>query len=176
MRDPVMIQLRQAVSGEIARAFDGAGYARPRDIARQVCAAFPEDILAVGHRLAEDALTDLARSLLKQSTRHALAAAQLQLPGLDLPACSALPDAISIPLAENEPGDEDGVIYKPLSRATVRDLEAHLALLGIQIAADTRRHRALKELRDLALALGATPDSLVLAAAHPARPPVAAAA
>jgi hypothetical protein len=175
VRDPVMTQLRHAVRGEIAQAFEGAGYARPRDIARQVCATFPDEIRTVGHRLAEDALTDLARSLLKQSTRHALAAAQLQLPGLDLPVTGALPDVISIP-AEGDAGDEDGVTYKPLSRATVRDLEAHLALLGVQIAADTRRHRALKELRDLALAMGATPDSLVLATAHPQRPPVAAAA
>lgn len=176
MRDPVMTQLRQAVRGEIAQAFEGAGYARPRDIARQVCAAFPDEIQAVGSRLAEDALTDLARSLLKQSTRHHLAAAQLQLPGLDMPVTSALPDAISVPVAEDEPGDEDGLIYKPLSRATVGDLNAHLALMSAQIAADTRRHRALNELRDLALARGATPDSLVLATVHPARPPVAAAA
>ncbi len=59
--------------------------------------------------------------------------------------------------------DDEGVIYKPLAQATLADVDAHLALLGAQISADTRRHRALKELRDLALAAGATDDSPLLA-------------
>jgi hypothetical protein len=174
MRDPVMTHLRHAVRGEIAQAFEVVGYARPRDIARQVCAAFPQDIQAVGSRLAEDALTDMARTLLKASSRHAATPVQLVLPGFEAPGTDALPEAISIPAAGD--GHEDGVIYKPLSRATVSDLDAHLALLSGQIVADTRRHRALKELRDLALALGATPDSLVLAVARRAERPTAAAA
>jgi hypothetical protein len=171
-----MTQLRQAVRDEIAQAFEVTGFARPRDIARQVCAAFPDEVQAVGSRLAEDALTDLARSLLKHSTRHQRAAAQLQLPWLDTPVADALPDAISIPVAEGEPEEEDSVIYKPLSRATVRDLEAHQALLSAQIMADTRRHRALKELRDMALAMGATPQSLVLLALAPTHTPITEAA
>lgn len=164
MRNPVMTHLRQAVRGEIAQAFEVAGYAKPRDIARRVCATFPGDIQTVGSRLAEDALTGIARSLLKQSTQDKWAATQLQLPGLDEPIADCLPDAISIPTEAGDPGDEDRVIYKPLSRVTLSDLEAHLELLAAQIAADIRRHRALKELRDLALAAGATAQSLVLAA------------
>ena len=176
MRNPVMTHLRQAVRGEIAHAFAVTGYAKPRDIARQVCAAFPDDIQAVGTHLAEDALTGIARSLLKHSTRNQLAATQLQLPWPDQPVSDALPDAISIPTADGDPGDEDRVIYKPLARATVSDLDAHLELLAAQITADTRRHRALKELRDLALAMGATPESRVLAALTAAQAPTAEAA
>ena len=62
-----------------------------------------------------------------------------------------------------EGGDAEGVISKPPPQATLADVDAHLALLGAQISADTRRHRALKELRDLALAAGATDDSPLLA-------------
>ena len=42
------------------------------------------------------------------------------------------------------------------------ELEAHLDLLSSQITADTRRHRALRELRDLALSAGATGESRVI--------------
>jgi len=67
------------------------------------------------------------------------------------------------PGVELDSVDDEGVIYKPLAQATLADVDAHLALLGAQINADTRRHRALKELRDLALAAGATDDSPLLA-------------
>ena len=56
------------------------------------------------------------------------------------------------------------VLCTALAQATLADVEAHLQLLATQINADTRRHRALKELRDLALAAGATGDSPLLSA------------
>ena len=54
------------------------------------------------------------------------------------------------------------MIYKPLAHATLDELESHLELLSTQIIADTRRHRALKELRDLAVSAGAHGHSQVL--------------
>jgi hypothetical protein len=162
MPDPILTSLRQAVRDEIAHAFAVTGFATPRAIARLVCTAHPEDIRAIGTRLAEDALTEIARREFKQRTGTA-AVAQLQLPHLSDDVVAGLPPAISIPVAGGDPDNDDGVIYKPLTQATLADVEAHLGLLGAQILADTRRHRALKELRDLALAAGATAGSLVLA-------------
>ena len=160
MRNPDLTQLREAVRDEIAQAFEAAGFAKPRDIARLVCAAHPENILAIGGRLAEDALTDLARRELKNSTHGRESPSQMRLPGVPVALASQLPPAISIPGGDDT--EDDAVIYKPLAKATLAELEAHLKLLSTQIDADTRRHRALKELRDLALSAGATSESRVL--------------
>ncbi len=165
MRNPVMRALREAVRAEIAHAFEVTGHARPRDIARVVCALHPNDVLSIGTRLAEDALTDLARRELKKNTQGRDLVSQMQLPGVPETLTAQLPPAISIPLdGEEEDEDGEGVIYKPLAQATLADVEAHLQLLVTQINADTRRHRALKELRDLALAAGATGDRPLLSA------------
>ncbi|WP_297476468.1 hypothetical protein [Ferrovum sp.] len=160
MRNPDLAHLREAVRAEIAQAFKAVGFAKPRDIARHVCAAHSENISALGGRLAEDALTDLARRELKHNTQQRESPSQMRLPGVPEALACQLPPAISIPGGDD--GDDEGVIYKPLALATLLELEAHLILLSGQITADTRRHRALKELRDLALAAGATSDSGVL--------------
>ena len=165
MRNPVMRALREAVRAEISHAFEVTGHARPRDIARVVCALHPDDVLSIGTRLAEDALTEIARRELKKNTQGRDLVSQMQLPGVPETLTAQLPPAISIPLdAEVEDEDGEGVIYKPLAQATLADVNAHLQLLATQINADTRRHRALKELRDLALAAGATDHSPLLSA------------
>jgi len=163
MRDPVMSTLREAVRAEINNAFDVIGHARPREVARVVCALHPEDVHSMGKRLAEDALTDIARRELKRRpSKHERA--QLHLPSIPDALQADLPPAISIPPnGDVVDEDDEGVIYKPLAQATLADVDAHLLLLGAQIKADKRRHRALKELRDLALAAGAEPDSVLLA-------------
>lgn len=164
MRNPTMQALREAVRAEIGHAFELVGYARPREVARVVCALLPGDVQAIGARLAEDALTDVARRELKKSTQGRDSANQLHLPGVPETLVAQLPPAISIPFdGDAADEDEEGVIYKPLAQATLADVDAHLQLLSIQINADTRRHRALKELRDLALAAGASGDSPLLA-------------
>lgn len=156
-RNPTLQALREAVRSEISNAFEMSGYARPREVARIVCALHPDDVLSIGTRLAEDALTEIARRELKKNTQSREASKQLQLPGVPQSLIAQLPPAISIPLdGEMDDEDGDGVIYKPLAQATLADIDAHLALLSTQINADTRRHRALRELRDLALAAGAT--------------------
>ena len=166
MRDPVMSTLREAVRAEISNTFEAIGHARPREVARVVCALHPEDVHSMGQRLAEDALTDIARRELKRRpSKHERS--QLDLPGIPDALQADLPPAISIPpngdVVDEDDEDDEGVIYKPLAQATLADVNAHLLLLGAQIKADKRRHRALKELRDLALAAGATADSPLLA-------------
>lgn len=163
MRNPIMSHLRGAVRDEITHAFEVTGHARPREIARLVCATRTADILTLGTRLAEDALTEIARRELKKSTQDRDPVSQLELPGVPVALISQLPQAISIPVEDADGDTDDGVIYKPLTRVTLADVDAHLDLLSDQIVADTRRHRAVKELRDLAWAAGATSDSLVLA-------------
>ena len=165
MRNPVMRALREAVRAEISHAFEVTGHARPRDVARVVCALHPDDVLSIGTRLAEDALTEIARRELKKNTQGRDLVSQMQLPGVPETLTAQLPPAISIPLdAEVEDEDGEGAIYKPLAQATLADVNAHLQLLATQLSADTRRHRALKELRDLALAAGATDHSPLLSA------------
>ena len=44
MRNPDLNHLREAVRGEIVHAFEAVGFAKPRDIARLVCAGHPENI------------------------------------------------------------------------------------------------------------------------------------
>ena len=152
--------LRGFVRSAIAQAFEESGYARPREIARQVFLTHPDDVERAGQRLAEDALTDMARSELKNSTRQHGVDTQLRLPIVPPSLAEQLPAAISIP-SEDESA-EDKVIYKPLSKATLEEIEAHLRLLATQISADRKRHHALKELRDLAIAAGARSQSVVV--------------
>lgn len=159
MRDPILKALRGAVRDEISHAFEVTGFARPRDIARLVCVAHPGEIASIGTRLAEDALTEIARREFKKRSSDKLE--QLALPHIPEVVSTHLPPAISVPIEGADPTDDEGVIFKPLASATLADIDAHLDLLATQIAADSRRHRALKELRDLALAAGAESDSRV---------------
>lgn len=154
MRNPVFTDLRTTVRNEIARAFDGLGFGRPRHIARQVCKAHPEIITILGRRLAEDALTDVVRREIKNTPATHQSASQVRLLGAAEVLTSHLRCAISIP-------EGDTVVYKPLALATFAEFEAHLMLLSTQIAADKRRHLALSELHDMAQSLGATPDDRV---------------
>ena len=152
--------LRGFVRSEIVKAFEENGFARPREIARMVVTAHPEDVELAGKRLAEDAITDMARTELKNSTRQHGVDTQLRLPIVPTSLVEQLPAAISIP-SEDESA-EDKVVYKPLSKATLGEVEAHLRLLATQISADRKRHHALKELRDLAIAAGARSQSVVV--------------
>ncbi len=161
MRSPELALLRQAVRDEISNAFASMGFARPRGIAHLVCSANPQAVSLIGTRLAEDALTDMARRELKNSTHDSATQRQLRLPGIPEVMLNLLPPAISIP-SESSDDDED-VIYKPLDQVSFGELAAHIDLLSVQINADIRRHRALAELHDMALAYGATAQSRVFA-------------
>lgn len=165
MRNPVMRALREAVRAEISHAFEVTGHARPRDVARVVCALHPDDVLSIGTRLAEDALTGDRPSR-----------AQEEYPGSG----SGQPDAIAWGARDIDRATAAGHQHSARRgrgrRRRRRHLQAvwprprwptsmpGLQLLATQINADTRRHRALKELRDLALAAGATDDSPLLSA------------
>ena len=164
MREVTFGWLREAVRKEIRNAFEVQGYARPREVAQVVCALYRKGVSQMGERLVENAIAAMARRELKRYpaiTEHA----QLRVPGIPGALMAHLPPAISVPASgvDEEALSEDSVIYKPLSRAALADIDAHLELLAAQISADTRRHRALKELRDLALAAGATDNSPLLA-------------
>ena len=172
MRNPVLSHLRDAVREEIAHAFEVTGHARPRDIARLVCATHTTDIVTVGACLAENALTEVARRELKKCTQDRDPVSQMELPCVAVSLITQLPQAISIPMEYTDIECEEGVIYKPMTRVTLADVDAHLALLSDQIVADSRRHRVLKELCDLARAAGATDDSLLLASLSGSQQPM----
>lgn len=159
MRNPTLTHLREAVRNEITQSFDCFGFAKPRDIAKLVCTANPESIAAIGAQLAENAITDVARRELKNSTKSCESSMQMLLPGVPEVMARLLPPAISIP-SEDDSNDE-GVVYKPLAKVTFGELGAHLDMLTSQIRADISRHRALTELHDMALAMGAIGDSCV---------------
>lgn len=159
MRNPTFTHLREAVRNEITQSFDCLGYAKPRDIAKLVCTAHPESIASIGAQLAENAITDIARRELKNSTKNCESSMQMLLPGVPEVMARLLPPAISIP--SEEASNDEGVIYKPLVKVTYGELGAHLDMLTSQIQADISRHRALTELHDMALAMGAKCDSCV---------------
>mgnify|MGYP000958231912 FL=1 len=174
MRNPHLQQLRAAVRSEILSAFELYGYARPRDVAKLVCLAHPEQIAAIGQRLAEDALTQIARRELKREQAMSELPAQLALPALPTLGAERLPPSISVP----RPGvsvdgaiDEEDLVFKPLAQATLADLAAHLSLLAAQIDADSRRHRALKELYDWLIAHGADTHTSIAVLAATAKEP-----
>lgn len=58
--------------------------------------------------------------------------------------------------------NDEAVISKPLALVTLGELEAHIELLGSQIATGRRSHDALRELCDMARAAGATGASCVI--------------
>ena len=58
--------------------------------------------------------------------------------------------------------NDEAVISKPLALVTLGELEAHIELLGSQIATDRRSHDALRELCDMARAAGASGASCVI--------------
>jgi hypothetical protein len=158
-RNPLMPQLRAAIRSEIGQSFSFSGTAKPRDVARVVCAHHQSMIEALGALLAENEVTNMARGELKKLLQVQDKQTQLHLPGFPESLISLLPTAISIP---NGADEEDGTIYKPLAQATLAEIDAHLGLLSQQIAADIRRHRALKELRDMAISMGADEGSRVI--------------
>ena len=151
--------LRQAVRIEIASAYETHGMARPRDIARRVCATHDQEILKVGLQLAENALTVLARNELKQRTCAALST-QLDLFAVPQALRRRLPPAISLP-DSTEAAQSDACVYKPLVQATLSEILMHLDMLSAQITADIRSFEALSELRDMALDAGIAPDQPV---------------
>jgi hypothetical protein len=156
----IIAPLRGFVRTEISKAFTDSGFAKPREIARLVATTHPKDIRLAGQQLAEDALTNMARHELKNTTRQHGADTQMRLPFVPATLAGQLPAAISIP--SEDASSEDRVVYKPLSRATLGEVESHLSLLATQINADQRRHQALKELRDLAVAAGAGKQSVLV--------------
>lgn len=158
-RNPLMTQLRGAIRSEIGQSFAFSGSAKPRDVARVVCAHHQQMIDELGALLAENEVTNMARGELKKLLQLQDKQTQLHLPGFPASLVNLLPTAISIPNAQDE---EDGIIYKPLAQATLAEIDAHLGMLSQQIAADIRRHRALKELRDMAISMGADKGSLVI--------------
>ena len=165
MREVTFGWLREAVRKEIRNAFEVQGYARPREVAQVVCALYRKGVSQMGERLVENAIAAMARRELKRYpaiTEHA----QLRVPGIPGALMAHLPPAISVPASgvDEEALSEDSVIYKPLSRAALTDIDAHLELLAAQISADTRRHSTLRELRDMAVAAGADASEPLLTA------------
>jgi len=159
MRNSNLTQLREAVRSEILQAFDCLGFAKPRDIAKLVCYANPDSVAAIGAQLAENAITDVARRELKNSTKSCESSMQMLLPGLPEVMARLLPPAISIP--SDDDSNDECVVYKPLAKVTFGELGAHLDMLTSQIQADISRHRALTELHDMALSMGANVQSCV---------------
>ena len=165
MREVNFGWLREAVRKEIRNAFEVQGYARPREVAQVVCALYRKGVSQMGERLVENAIAAMARRELKRYpaiTEHA----QLRVPGIPGALMAHLPPAISVRASgvDEEALSEDSVIYKPLSRAALADIDAHLELLAAQISADTRRHSTLRELRDMAVAAGADASEPLLTA------------
>jgi hypothetical protein len=156
-------RLRDCVRDEIASALhDGGG--RARDIARSVCAKYPDLIGVLGERLAEDAVTRLVnREIKRWSAVGTSMREQLVLPGMLAHVRADLPAAISVPSAD----DDDDPIYRPLfgpKCATVGELRAAVAALWKGIADDQRKAQALTQLLDLLISAGAS-DGMPVSAA-----------
>jgi hypothetical protein len=158
-------RLRDCVRDEIATTLhDGGG--RARQIARSVCAKYPDLIGVLGERLAEDAVTRLVnREIKRWSAVGTSMREQLVLPGMLAHVRADLPAAISVPSADD--GDDGDPIYRPLfgpKCATVGELRAAVAALWKSIADDQRKAKALTQLLDLLTSAGASDDVPVSAA------------
>ena len=149
-------RLREAVRDEIAITLR-AGGDNARGIARRVCAQHRPLIVALGDRLAEDAVTRLVNGEIKRwSAVGEAAREQLVLPGMLMHLITDLPAAISVPSE-----DDDDPIYRPLFGprcATVCELRAAVAALWKSIADDQRKAKALTRVLDLLTSVGADDD------------------
>jgi len=131
MREVNFGWLREAVRKEIRNAFEVQGYARPREVAQVVCALYRKGVSQMGERLVENAIAAMARRELKRYPATT-ECTQLRVSGIPGALMAHLPPAISVPASgvDEEALSEDSVIYKPLSRAALADIDAHLELLA----------------------------------------------
>lgn len=147
--------IRDAVSSAIVQSTVDA-----RKIAERVCDANPELVLRHGRDLALNALTTMARRQIKRwQATGTSAREQLHLP-LDLQhLLDDLPPAVWVP---SEDGEGAYRTFNGANPLTCIELDAAIAALDAQIAADTKKCAALKEVRDFVRAKGASAVDAVL--------------
>ena len=150
-------RLRELLRDEINTFYDDGG-GSPAQVAGRVCEKWPDLIDQLGTSLARQRVTDIARRMMKSwSAAGSAAKEQFVLPGFARHLLADLPAAIWVP------DDGDG-IYRPLhgpKAASVGEVRAALLALWAQIKADTRKAKALEELVDLCVRIGATDETTV---------------
>lgn len=147
--------VRDAIAASLVRSTVDA-----RTVAERVCEAHPELVRRHGRDLALNALTTMARREIKRWLATGTSAKeQLRLPGLLQHLLDDLPPAVWVPTEDGEGAYRTFNGSHPL---TCAELDLAIAALESQIAADTRKCAALKEVRDFANAAGAAADDAVL--------------
>lgn len=140
-------ELREIVRDEIAVTMQNGG-GKSREIAQAVCAANTDLIEQLGSKLAEDSVTNMVGNEIKKwSAVGSASKRQMALPGMEMHMLRNLPAAISIPTDDSD--KEDNIIFRPIAKATVYELQAHIALLTKQIDADNAKLDSLSELAKL---------------------------
>ena len=151
--------LQGVVRDEIALMLDEGG-GRPRDVARRVCALYPELVSRLGQQLVEEAVTAIARKEFKKwASVGEETHKQLALPSLASHLRRDLPASISVPPVD--PDNESDPVYRPLTgpaAATVGELRRAITALWQGIANDQRKAKALSDLLELLLAAGVSDD------------------
>lgn len=159
MYRPFTKTLREVVRREITLAFAAHEKVRCREIADLVAEKYLADAGGCYSRLIRDALTNLVRKEVKHCGAPPVGKTRaLRWPDVSSCQTDSLPSAISVP---SDSSDNDDVIFRPLSRATLTELKRHLDLLSAQITADRRRFHALREFYESAIEAGAAPDACI---------------
>lgn len=147
--------VRDAIAASLIRSTLDA-----RAVAERVCDSHPELVLRHGRDLALNALTSMARREIKRWLATGTSAEeQLRLPGVLQHLLDDLPPAVWVPTEDGEGAYRTFNGSNPL---TCSELDKAISALESQIAADTKKCAALKEVRDFARASGALPGAAVL--------------
>lgn len=147
--------IREAVSAAISKSTLSA-----RKVAEFVCDRNPELVMRHGRDLTLHALTNMARREIKRWTATGTSASeQFCLPDVLRHVVDDLPPAVWVP---QEDGDGAYRTFNGPNPLTCAELDLAIASLDSQIAADTKKCAALKEVRDFVRAAGASPGDAVL--------------
>lgn len=123
------------------------------DLTAEIMRCYPDLCEEEKDRLFRDALSKMAREMLK-STAISAKSAQFMLPMALEQVKRTLPASISLPpkpAIDGETGEvtmPEEVVWTPLEEATFGELELHLESLYAGIQADQARYRALNEVRN----------------------------
>lgn len=148
-----LARLREAVRQCVQELHDRR-QGTTRGLVETVRERYPDLVEEAAEQLLAEAIANMSRRIMKSDARAAKSE-QFILPALI--AHLRLPATISVP---HDDGDDDEVVWTPLEHASFAELDIHLAMLARSIAADTRRFKALTELREfLAPYMADTPDA-----------------
>ena len=138
-------KLNDLVREAVAKELNSNGETTPGSIPRIIREKYPDVAAKYAEELFDGAVSRKAASQLKSWFVVSLSGeTQLALPGISPDVLSEIPPTITVPDGKNEPR------HVLLSRVSLGEFRAWVRMLGDQIKADQRKHRAARFIEDKA--------------------------